>query len=311
MKKVTTILVVLNRGPGDAVLLRKALRLAHDFDAQVELFSCDSEHEYMLQRAYDKRGVAAARRALVSRQQDYLREIAEGIAAQNLTVSLEAVCESPLYEGIVHKVQRSRPDLVMKATSESSDGPSALGANDWQLARTCPAPLLLSLGRRWPARPRIAAVVDVSAEETPGLARRILRAAEYLKVGAAAHEIEVLHDEPSDVDTTDRAAHQLTLRSLGEELKLNIDRIRLLTGDPATTLPVFAAEQRYDVLVLGALTHRPHLTELVGTLTRKLLDTLHCDFLLIRPEGFVSPLHGPRRQPARMSADALVRAAPL
>ena len=91
-------------------------------------------------------------------------------------------------------------------------------------------------------------------------------------------------------------------------MNLSIDRIRLLTGDPTTTLSAFAAEQRYDVLALGALTHRPHLTELVGTLTRKLMETLQCDFLLVRAEGFVSPLSNMRPQLTRGSADTRISA---
>ena len=187
MEKLTSILVVLDRSAEDLPFLAKACRLARQFAAHLELFACDAEHDYALRHAFDARGVEAARQASVSAMRNYLQALDKRIAAQNLTVSIDAVCESPLYDGIVHKVLRSRPDLVMKAAArEGSDGQSALGSNDWQLVRTCPAPLLLSRGRAWPAQPRFAALVDVSAEETPGLAAKILRTAEYLRTGCEA-----------------------------------------------------------------------------------------------------------------------------
>jgi nucleotide-binding universal stress UspA family protein len=41
----------------------------------------------------------------------------------------------------------------------------------------------------------------------------------------------------------------------------------------------------YDVLTMGALTHRPGVTTLVGTLTSKLVDAADCDFILVKPNG--------------------------
>jgi hypothetical protein len=72
------------------------------------------------------------------------------------------------------------------------------------------------------------------------------------------------------------------------------------------TLAASAAEQRYDALVIGALTHRPQQTALVGTLTRQLMEALDSDFILIRAEDFVSPVRASDQQsrsiPARKDA---------
>jgi nucleotide-binding universal stress UspA family protein len=50
------------------------------------------------------------------------------------------------------------------------------------------------------------------------------------------------------------------------------------------TLPAFVARGGYDVLVMGALTHRPGAVALVGTLTTKLVDTINCDFVLVKAD---------------------------
>jgi universal stress protein E len=290
VETLTSILVVLDRSARDASLLDKSLVLAREFGARLELFACDAEHEYTLRHTYDERGLAAARQSCLRDLRQYLQPLCDRLAAQGVEVSIDAASESPLYEGVVRKVLRSAPDLVMKtAALEAFAGRGALDPNDWQLVRTCPVPLMLSCGGAWPPRPRFAAAVDVSDEETLGLTELILRTAEYLRAGCQG-ELEILFGEPSGVDEQIRQAHAVTLRRLERELHLAPDRIRTLAGDPVTTVPAFAAERRHDVLVLGALAHRRGLTDLVGTLTRELLNTLDCDFILVRPSGFMSPV---------------------
>jgi universal stress protein E len=211
------------------------------------------------------------------------------------------VCARPLSEGIVHKVFKSCPDLVMKAAeSEQSAGRPTLDANDWQLVRTCPVPLMLSRGGAWSSRPRFAAAVDVSEEETPGLLERILRSAAYLSAGCGG-ELDLVFGEGSGADAPSGKSHAAKLRNLARELHLGDDRVWTLTGDPAATLPAFAAKQHSDVLVLGALTHPTHPTTLVGALTRKLMDTLDCDFLLLRPGQFEFPVRR-KNEAARAAA---------
>jgi universal stress protein E len=293
VEKLTSILVILDHSPRDAPLLAKSLMLAREFSTRLELFSCDAEYEYTLRHVYDERGLTEARQARVMHMRDYLQQLSDQIAAQGVEVLIDASCESPLYEGIVRKVSKTMPDLVIKAAAlEPFEGRGALDVNDWQLVRTCPVPLMLSRGGVWPPRPRFAAAVDVSEEETPGFAEMILRTAEYLRAGCEG-ELDILFGERTGTDGGTRQEHAATLRRLGSELHFAADRIRTLVGDPATTVPAFGAEQRPDVLVLGALTHRRGLTAMVGTLTGELMNTLDCDFLLVRPSGFVSPVCDP------------------
>jgi nucleotide-binding universal stress UspA family protein len=168
------------------------------------------------------------------------------------------------------------------AATELSGGHAKVGANDWQLVRLSPVPLLLARGRTWPAQPRIAAVVDVSEEETPGLAARILAVAERLRAACDGAAIDILFDERANTDQKVREAHAESLRSLADDAHVDAHSVQLLTGDPVIALTAAARRQHYDALVLGALTHRERFTPLVGTLTRKLMESLDCDFVLVK-----------------------------
>ncbi|HEY8507525.1 MAG TPA: universal stress protein [Steroidobacteraceae bacterium] len=290
MEKLTSILTVIDPRDETRHVLIKAIGLARHFRAKVELFLCDSEQAYALRHAYDRRGIEQARQACLDESHRYLESLRRQLAAEDVEITTDASCESPLYQGIVQKVLRSRPDLVVKgAAGQHPLRRFTLDENDWQLARTCPVPLMLTRGRPWRACPTFAAAVDVSEHETEGFARTILQTAGYLAQGCNA-ALEVLYsercpeDEPACKERLDRL-HQLV-----DEFKVKEGRVLTLQGDPDRTLPEVAAKRNYDVLVLGALTHRPGLAALVGTLTSRLVDALDCDFVLVKPSVYVCPL---------------------
>jgi universal stress protein E len=289
VEKLTSILVILDRSSRDAHLLTKSLWLAREFKARVEFFWCDAEFEYTLRHVYDDRGLTQARQARVIHMRDYLQELCDQHAAAHVEISIDAACESPLYEGIVRKVFKSQPDLVIKACAlESSEGRGALDVNDWQLVRTCPVPLLLSQGRLWPARPRFAAAVDASEMETPGLAEMILQTAEFLRAGSQG-ELDILFGERKGIGGRPRDEHDATVRLLGREINLAGDRIENLAGDSVAAMT--DSLEHHDVLILGAVNHHTGPTALVGTITGELMNTLSSDFLLLRPSDFVSPVY--------------------
>ena len=285
-----SILVVADRSPADSELLVKATRLAHGWGAKLELFLCDAEHAYALEHAYEQSGAETIRQRCITDATDYLSRLKSSVTDRDLSVCVDSSCDSPLYEGIVRKVLASRPALVMKsAAGMDRRGCATVDANDWQLMRACPVTLMLTRGRRWSQKPRFLAAVDVSGEETEGLAKLILQSAESMAL-AEDGELEVVYAEASGADEAAVRAHVAAMDCLVRRSHLKKPDVHILAGDPEQTLSAFAGKRDYDVLVLGALTHRQGLTALVGTLTSKLVDTLDCDFALIKPDAYRSPV---------------------
>jgi universal stress protein E len=294
MQKLSSILVVLDRRATGRYVLAKAIVLARHFHAKVELFLCDSEHAYALRHAYDVTGVRKARDVCLADSQKFLESVRLNVAAEDVRISTHAACESPLYEGIVQRVLETCPDLVIKEVG----GDRRLGtysnfdANDWQLARTCPVPLMLTRGRPWRPQPRFAAALDLSEQETPGLANAIANTSEYLAAGCHA-ELELLYCERASSASRERDDRRSQLQALGAAAHVARDHIHVLNGEPEATLPSFAFTRHYDVMILGALTHRKGMADLVGTLTSTLADTVDCDFVLVKPGAYSCPVHRP------------------
>lgn len=224
---------------------------------------------------------AAAERAkelcLVSSQR-YLETLQRRLVASGVEISLSVACESPLYEGIVHAVERSRPDLVVRGVAPGEP----LDPNTWELAAECPAPLLLTRGHPWKARPAIAAAIDISPGESLELTRAILRSAAGL-ARAAEGTVDIVH--AGGVESESAPACEACRRALAErarEADLEATEYHLIAGEPAQALRDFCARCDFDLIVLGALTHRKTLAALVGTLTGRLIESLESDFLLVK-----------------------------
>ena len=154
MDKLTSILAVIDPADETRHVVVKAMVLARHFRARLELFLCESERAYTFRHAYDRTGVAEANRFCVASGLQYLDSIRRSIA-DDVPITTHVATSSPLYEAIVQRVLEVRPDLVIKsAAGHHPLERFTLDANDWQLARTCPVPLMLTRGRPWSAAGR-------------------------------------------------------------------------------------------------------------------------------------------------------------
>ncbi len=286
LKRLNAILVIADLSTSVQQVLAKSMVLARHFGASLELFFCDSEHAYALKHAYDREGIELARQRCLSNARTYLEALRRSIIAEDVPVSIDVDCKSPLYESVVHKVLTSNPDLVIRGVAgEQNQARCRLDTNDWELARTCPVPLMLTCGRPWRARPTFAAAVDLFADKSVSMAHTIMCAAQFLAQGCHAELDAVYSELRPDQGATSRA---MLMSEIGAQAGLATDHLHMLSGDPQITLSAFAIERHYDMVVLGALGHDRAPATLVGTLTSKLVESLSCDFVLVRPGNAIA-----------------------
>ena len=292
VEKLTSILVVVDPADVTRHVLTKAMILARHFRARLELFLCDSERAFALSHSYDPSGIASAREASRMSGQRYLDALRRSLV-EDVEITSHVAFASPLYEAVVRRALEVRPDLVIKAAAgQHPVRPLALDANDWQLARTCPTALMLTRGRLWNARPRFGAAVDMTDPDGATLARSILETAGFMADRCKA-DLDVVFSSPNGLDEQTCAAQADALARLVHEFRVGAQRTNVLNGAPEDTLPQFAANRDFDVLVMGALTRRAGLAALVGTLTSKVVDALSCDFVLVKPEAYACPVVSP------------------
>jgi hypothetical protein len=202
----------------------------------------------------------------------------------------------PLNDVILKRVFASSPDLVVKAPV----GDRA----DQLLAAACPVPVLLMREHAWRNPLRIAAAVDVSNDDD-ALARTIVHTAGFFSLRYEG-ELDVVYSEREKADDVLRMEHAVKLGRLVREFHVDGEHVRHLDGPPEDTLAKATASGDYDILILGAVTHREGFAGLRATLTRKLLASFDRDIVLVQQ------FSGKREQLIgidRLAGDAQVRVA--
>lgn len=281
MDELKSILVVASRSASDYSLIEKALRLVRGCGARIELFYFDAHAAGSI--ATEKE-TTKAEQLWQERMDDhlaYLEALVAHFRVARISITPHVECAQPLSDAILAKVAELQPDLVMKAPAGSHPlRLFTMDLNDWRLARGCPSALMLVAGQPWRNVPRFGALIDVREEAIARLPAAVLHCCEYLTLGCGG-EVEVAYCESGhDGDeVTDRAA---TLERLTHEFHIPSDRVFTLRGDPDSQLPEFVARQRYDVLAIGAPSHRRGLVALAGGLSSKLVDAADSDLLLVR-----------------------------
>lgn len=259
MDKLTSILAVADDLDGAAPLLEKALHLSRSFHARV---------------------------TLVSPNRELLRGL-ETRCAEHSNHDMQLCClqqvDVPTHTAVLREAKTCAADLIMKTFTGSHPlGRRRANAIDWQLAGESAVPVLLTSTRRWVDPLRMAAAVDVSEPETCAFARGILQAAGFLALGSRG-DLDVLYCEREARDDNLRLERAVRLAQMVREFHVGSERLQMFEGSPENTLPGLIAVRGYDVLALGAMTHRTGFAALFANLSNELVDAGEGDVLLVNP----------------------------
>jgi universal stress protein E len=281
MDELKSILAVASRSPSDSALLEKALRLARSTGAQIHLFYCDARTGAALGQEQETAKAEQAWQERVNDDLQYLDALIARFRVPGVPITPHATCEQPRNAAILKQVASMQPDLVMKVPSGSHPlRLFTLDFNDWRLARSCPSALMLVHETPWPLMPRLGALVNVSERAIARLPAAVLHTCEYLSLGCGA-AVDVAYCESGD-DPDVVAERAASLERLTQEFHIPAGRVFALRGDPDSQLPAFVSKQSYDVLAIGAPSHRHGPGALAGGLSSKLIDAADSDLLLVR-----------------------------
>jgi nucleotide-binding universal stress UspA family protein len=284
LEKLTSILAIAD-GPAGIMVLDKAVRLARAFGARVELLVRNA------------------------RFFEFATHCAGRSYEEVLLCSVPGEGES--LDGLILRNAHSRrPDLVMTASGAHPLKRWSRDAYDRELASECPVPLVLVGPRPWAPLPRLGAAVDISDADTAAVARSILHTAGFLALGWGGF-LDVLYSEREEFDEKLRLDRAVKLAQLVREYRVGSEQLQMFNGAPGEKLPPLIAARQYDLLVLGAVTHRVgpaswNASAWKGSLTSRLIESTAGDVVLVNAsvaaQRRAAQKHDSRRQ---QSADLL------
>jgi len=312
MQTISKILAVIDPTADDQPAMRRAAWLAKRADAELELLVCYYNEYLSGDRLFDSPSLENARSEVIANQEEHLEQLAEPLRETGVVVTTTAAWDHPLYEGIVRRVVASGADIVFKDTHHHSAVERALLTNtDWNLIRTCPAPLWLVKRIDFADSPIYVAAIDpMNQHDKPAaLDDEILQIAKLLgektngtinafhsydpriAVATATANAYIPVSLPFDeIEQQMHEDHQKRFNEITSFHGLDDDQAHLVAGLTHEELPLIAQNLNADVVVMGAVARNRWKRLFIGATAERTLEHLPCDLLIVKPDWFQTPV---------------------
>lgn len=297
MLELNNVVVALDPHQEYQPALTKVLALARLAEFDITLIS--SEYAQHLVEGYDFQAMdlPVLREQYLEERKRVLEDLATPLRDNGLRVETRAIWGHPAHRVVVSEAIRQHADLVIAHTRRhSSLSRMILTPNDWQLVRACPMPLLLVKEQDWQATPQILAAVDPmhSRSKPEALDRKILTIATAF-AALTGGKLHVLHSyNPVHLTSgqLERAArqHRSALRRLLDDFDIPAASQHLINEAPEYALSLMVQNIPVDIVVMGAISRNMAADIVLGSTTERVLDFLASDILVVKPDGFVSPV---------------------
>jgi nucleotide-binding universal stress UspA family protein len=310
MDKFRNILFVADGSKGEQAALTKILQLAQQTRADVMVMGVVA----LLPGSFYSAGATFNLEEL---QQEVKKEAHERLekliknCARSVPLPRILVREGIDYIEIIRQVNEGRHDLVAKAAAaDPSFADMLFGLLDMHLLRKCPCPVFILKPRKKIAHPHVLATLDVDDSDRKGeaLNRLILDHAAAI-TGFEEGSLDLLHawnlpfeqnmrreEKVRNIKTVDlllkdaRKRKQQKLQTFAKRWEVLEPRIHLVKGFPQEVIPRFARDHGIDLVVMGTVGRTGIKGFFMGNTAEKILRSLNCSVLAIKPKGFKSPV---------------------
>ena len=280
------------------VAATKAAELARLTGGRLVLYHAAYDAALSGRPFFDSSHLAKARDDYLHRQVRALDNLAGALAGDGPSATTVAEWQRIPHEAIVRAGMRERADLVVAEPRFRASRRRLAGFShtDWELVRLCPVPLLLARGTAAYRAPTILAAVDPfrDTEKLSTLDLRIVQVAREftrlteggLRLLHCAIEPRATPGMPFSVIERERKQARQLLKLLLKDAGLSARALKVRTGNPAEAIAETIVDDEVDILVLGSMTRGRFENLVLGSTAEKLLHTVACDMLVVKPLGF-------------------------
>ena len=172
--------------------------------------------------------------------------------------------------------------------------------------RKSPSPVLLVKEHDWPVAGKILCAINVGSEDKDHLTlnSKIIDHAKELakKFDAQVHLVNGYPGTPinlaielPDFDAhaysqTIRIQHEQRVLDLALTLGISPDCCHIKEGLPEDVIPDVAMTLDAELVILGTVGRTGFSAALIGNTAEHVIDSINCDLLAIKPDGYKSPL---------------------
>jgi universal stress protein E len=300
--------------------VRRAAEIARGTGASLDLFHTASS-PFGVAPGLSSGEAKELATGIIAERQGQLEKIANRLRREELVVTTTVRWDYPPHESIVRHALKSKCDLVViEAHKHNRLARLLLTQTDFELIRLCHVPLLIVKGQRVWRRPAILAALDPfhRHDKPADLDARIVAAASDFAnacngVVHGAHIYPPLMSfapgsivEPVAIPVPapeQRRYHsEMRRRFAASATGLGIpgNKVHLRGGDPGLELPRLVKSLGAQVVVMGAVSRSAWKNLFIGHTAERVLDSLSCDVLVVKPSNYRPKISARRPQPFPM-----------
>lgn len=307
MINYNALLVVIDPDSDSQPALSRALELSEKTNASITAFMTVYDFSYDMTTMLSIEEREAMRAAVVADRKSWLNSYLQSQTNAKIEVVVE--WNNRPYEAIIKAALQHESDVVVKATKAHDDFKSVIFTpTDWHLLRKCPVPVLLVNEHDWPDNGNIIAAVNVGTEdrEHAQLNDKITVIAKDYAELLSGHvhlvnsypgtplniAIEVPEFDPVSYNDSVKNHHLEEMELHAKRYSLPLDQCHVREGLPEKVVPLVAETIDAELVIIGTVGRVGLSAALIGNTAEHVIDSLNCDVLAIKPDGFVSPIQG-------------------
>lgn len=306
MKTIKKILAVIDPSKDQQIALNRSFELARKSGASITAFLSIYDFSYEMTTMLSREERDAMRDAVINDRREWINSLL-GDNKESLSIDCQVVWHNRPFEAIIHTVLEQDYDIVLKGTHQHDTLKSVIFTpTDWHLIRKCPVPLLLVKEHDWPAGGQVLAAVNASSEEEThqALNQTIMNDAVYLSdlidgnlnlvnayPGTPVNiAIEIPEFDAGQYAESVKAHHINATEKLAEQYNVPFASCYVNEGLPEDVLPQVAKKLDAELVVMGTVGRTGLSAALIGNTAEHVIDSLNCDVLALKPDGYKSPL---------------------
>ena len=307
MRDYHKILVVADPTSDKQAALARAVELAKHNNASITVFLSIFDFSYEMTSILSNIEREAMRQGVIDQRVAWLNDIIAPYVSKGLSINTDVIWHNRPFESIIQHAIAGEYDLLVKGTHQHDKLKAVIFTpTDWHLMRKAPLPVLMVKDHDWPVAGKILCAVNVTTEdpEHQQLNGKIIDYAKALaiKFDAEVHlvngypgtpvnlAIELPDFDAHSYNESIRMQHEQRVDYLAGEYGIAPQHCHVKEGLPEDVIPELAEQLDAELVILGTVGRTGFSAALIGNTAEHVIDSLTCDLLAIKPDGYKSPI---------------------
>ncbi|MBR9727280.1 universal stress protein UspE [Shewanella intestini] len=307
MQDYKQILVVINPTVDNQASLERAIDLASKNQAEVIAFLSIFDFSYEMTSILSHQEREAMRQGVIEQRKEWLIDILKRYKNRGVKLTPQVIWHNRPFESVINFSIDNQIDLIVKSTHEHDKLKAVIFTpTDWHLLRKSPMPVLMVKEHDWPQNGNIICAINVAGDEDEQqhLNAKIIKHAKNLasKFSATIHlvngypgtpvnlAIELPDFDANTYNNTIRMQHEQRVQYVAQAYDIPIENCHVEEGLPEDVIPDLAQRLDAELVILGTVGRTGFSAALIGNTAEHVIDSINCDLLAIKPDGYKSPL---------------------